>query len=132
MANIKKLQMWNTICADARFSVSKSLFGLSTNVTYTTTNSVLDAYTYEYSPADGEHLKRILQMPKDHIAKSIGDFQPKSTVNGNYMAEVCISRDGAFAAVLLLQFAHLSYEPVTDVQFFEGDEARLIQQLFKS
>ncbi len=130
MANIKKLQMWNTICTDARFSVSKSLFGLSTTVTYITTNSVLDANTYEYSPTDGEQLKRILQAPREGIAKASANFHPKTTVNGNYMAEVCSSRDGAFLAVQLLQFAHLSYEPVTEVLFFEGDDARTVKQLF--
>ncbi len=28
MSNIKNMQMWNDICADARISISKSLFGL--------------------------------------------------------------------------------------------------------
>ena len=65
MANIKNLQMWNTICSDA-----------------------------------------------------IGNFHPKATVNGNYMAEVCSSRDGEFLAVLLFQFVQLSYAPVTDVLIF--------------
>ena len=132
MANIKKMQMWNTICADARFSVSKSFLGLSTTVTYQKTNSVLDARTYEYGPADGDKLRTILQAPHEGIAKAVGSFQPKSTVNGNYMAEVCTSRDGAFLAVQLLQFSHLSYEPVTDVLYFEGDEARTVSQLFQS
>ncbi len=130
MANIKKLQMWNNICADARFSISKSLFGLSTTVTYTPSNSVLDANTYEYTPADGEQLKHILLAPAEGIAKAAANFHPKTTVNGNYLAEVCTSRDGAFIAVQLLQFAHLSYEPVTDVLFFEGDDARILKQLF--
>ena len=43
MANIKNLQMWNTICVDARISISKSLFGLHTTATYNPTNSVIDA-----------------------------------------------------------------------------------------
>lgn len=60
MANIRNLQMWNTICSDARISVSKSLFGLRTTAVYNPTNSVLYARKIELSPADGEHLKRIL------------------------------------------------------------------------
>ena len=130
MANIKNLQMWNTICADARISISKSLFGLRTTATYNPSHSVIDANTFEYSPADGERLKRLLDTPREKLTSAISDYRPKTTVNGNYMAEVCTSRDGAFLAVQLLQFAHLSYEPVTDVLVFEGDTARAVRQLF--
>ena len=130
MANIKTLQMWNTICADARINISKSLFGLRTTATYTPTNSAIDANTFEYSPADGERLKRLLNMPAEKLPTSIGDFRPVPTVNGNYMAEVCTSRDGAFLAVQLLQFINLRYSPVTGVLVFEGDVARSVKQLF--
>ena len=130
MANIKNLQMWNTICADARVSISKSLLGLRTTAIYTPSTSVIDANTFEYSPADGERLKHLLDTPSEKLATAIGDYLPKPTVNGNYMAEVCASRDGAFLVVQLFQFAHLSYEPVTDVLVFEGDAARCVKQLF--
>lgn len=130
MANIKHLQMWNSICADARISVSKSLFGLRTTVIYTPTNSVIDARTVELSPADGEHVRRILSSPREDLAQVIGDFRPKPVANGNYMAEVCTSRDGAFAAILLHQFTRLSYVSVTDVVVFEGEDARTITKLF--
>ena len=55
---------------------------------------------------------------------------PYYTLNGNYMAEVCSSRDGEFLAVLLFQFVQLSYAPVTDVLIFEGSDARVVKQLF--
>ena len=122
--------MWNSICADARISVSKSLFGLRTTAVYTPTNSVIDARTIELSSADGEYLRRILSSPREDLAQIIGDFRPKPVVNGHYMAEVCASRDGVFLAILLQQFTRMSYEPVTDVLIFEGDEARTIARLF--
>lgn len=130
MANIKNLQMGKTICADARISISKSLFGLRTTATYIPTNSMIDAMTAEYAPADGEQLKRLLDTPREKMAAAIAGFRPKATVNGNYMVEVYMSRDGAFLAVQLHQFARMSYEPVTDVLVFEGDEARTLSQLF--
>ena len=106
------------------------MFGLRTNATFSPTNSVIDANTFEYSPADGERLKRLLDTPREKLSAAIGDFRPKATVNGNYMAEVCASRDGAFLAVQLHQFTRMSYEPVTDVLLFEGDDARMMKQLF--
>lgn len=130
MPNIKNLQMWNTICADARISVSKSLFGLRTTVIYNPTNSVVHAKSFEYSPVDGERLKRLLDTPHEKIADAISDFCPKAVVNGNYMVEVCVSDDGAFMAVQLLQFTQMSYEPVTDVFIYEGDEAQALKKLF--
>ena len=130
MANIKNMQMWNTICADARISISKSLFGLRATAIYNPSNSVIDANAFEYSQADGERLKRLLDTPCEKLGSAIGDYRPKVIVNGNYMAEVCASRDGAFLAVQMLQVSHLSYEPVTDVFIFEGDAARLVKQLF--
>ena len=130
MTNIKHLQMWNSICADARIGISKSLFGLRSTAVYNPTNSVIDARTIELSPADGEQVRRILSSSRENLAQAIGNFRPKPVVNGNYMVEVCTSRDGAFLAILLQQFTRMSYEPVTDVLIFENDEARTIAKLF--
>ena len=97
---------------------------------YTPTNSVIDAHTVELSPADGEHVKRILSSPREDLAQVIGDFRPKPTVNGNYMVEVCASRDGVFLAIQLFQFTRMSYESVTDVLIFDGDDAKALSPLF--
>lgn len=129
MANIKKLQMWNSICADARIGVSKSLFGLCTKATFIPTDSPIEAFTAEYSAADGQQLKRILDSDSDKLPKAIGSFQPKSTVNGNFMAEVCASQDGQFLAVQLFQFMQMNYEAVTGVRVFDGENAKALKHL---
>jgi len=130
MANIKNLQMWNDICADARISISKSMLGLKTTATYVPTQSVIDARTIEYTPQDGDRIRRILESSVNELAKAIGDFRPKEIPNGNYMLEVARSRDGQFVALLLQQFTRMSYEPVTKTLFFEGEAAKVISQLF--
>ena len=131
MANIKNMQMGKTVCADERIAVSKSMLGLRTAVTYLPTNSVVDVKTLEYSAADGDKLKALLESGTDRIVKATADYRPQPTVNGNYMAEVCLSRDHAFAAVQLLRYIQMNYEPVTDVLFFDGDAARVVCQLFQ-
>ena len=131
MANIKNLQMWENICADARIRINKSMFGLRTTAIYGPTNSVIDANTFEYSPEDGKHIKRILEMPQEKMAEAINDYQPKTTDYGNYLAEVCLSRDKHFLIVQLFQFEKLNYEPVTGVLIFEGKEAAAISKLFR-
>jgi hypothetical protein len=130
MANIKNLQMWKDICADARISISKSMLGLKTTAVYVPTQSVIDARTIEYTPQDGDRLRRILSSHKENLAEAIGEFRPKKVPNGNYMLEVCRSRDGQFVALLLQQFTRMNYEPVTGTLFFEGVDAQIISQLF--
>ena len=130
MTKVKNLRMWHTICTDARISINKSLFGLSTTAIYIRTNSPLSAYIFEYSHDDGEKLKSILESPREKLSNIIGDFHPKKTVNGNFMVEVCASHDGQFIAVLICQFVQMSYEPVSDVLIFEGQDAQTIKQLF--
>lgn len=130
MANIKNLQMWENICADARIRINKSMFGLRTTAIYGPTNSVIDANTYEYSPEDGKHIKRILEMPQEKMAEAINDYQPKTTDYGNYLAEVCLSRDKHFLIVQIFQFMKLNYEPATEVLVFEDKTAEMLARLF--
>lgn len=123
--------MWDNICSDARISINKSMFGLRTTAVYNPTGSVVDARVLEYSQADGEQLLRILCSPREDIAKSIGTFSPKPTLNGNYLAEVCTSRDGNFLAARLYQFSQLNYSFVTQALIFEDDEAQAVGKLFQ-
>lgn len=130
MANIKNMRMWESICTDARIGISKSLFGLRTTATYRPTNSVIDAYTLEYSPQDGERIRHLLDMSGEKRAAAIGDFHPRTVDYGNYLAEVCTSHDRAFLAVRLYQFHSLNYEAATDLLVFEGAEAETVARLF--
>ena len=130
MANITHLQMWKDICADDRIVVSKSFFGLFTNAVYNPTGSPLAASKAEYTREDGERLRRLLSASHDNLAEEVGTFHPKKTANGNFMAEVCSSHDGSFLAVRIYQFISMNYEPVIGTCCFEGDEARLLRQLF--
>ena len=122
--------MWKDICADARIGISKSLFGLRTKATYTPTGSNITVHTIEFSPADGSRICSIVKEPQESLAKALGNFHPQPAPNGNYKAEVCDSDDDAFAVVQLFQFHDLDYSAVTNVYFYEGENAKLIKQLF--
>ena len=131
MSNIRNLRMCYSISTDARISIKKSLFGLRTIAVYNPTGSIVDARVLEFSSDDGEQLKRILSAPREEISKAVAGFRPEPVTNGNYLAEVCTSRDGNFLAVYLLQFSILNYEPITDVLIFEGAEAHAVGKLFQ-
>ena len=126
MANFNNLQMAAAVCADSRVNVKKSFFGLSTKLSYAPTGSPVNVRTFELSPADGDRLRHILQEPKQSMAEKAEGFKLTPVANGNYLFETCVSQDEQFAAVMLLQYRQMSYEPVTDVLFFEGNETTAI------
>lgn len=130
MTKIKNLQMAETVCNDMRIKITESFFGLCCKAIFMPTNSKIDAKTLEYSPEIGGRLNTILNMPHDKLVSTLENFRPVTTVNGNYLLELCTSRDGNFAALQLFRYVSLKYSPVTDVIFFEEDDARLIKNKF--
>lgn len=130
MANIKSLRMWNDICADTRVCISNSWFGLKTVVKCASTGSVIEPKRVQLDLQDGVQLQRILHASSENLAKAVEDFHLKESYNGQYLLETCISKDGTFVAMQLLQFKSIDYEPVTDVLIYEGEEAKVISRIF--
>lgn len=129
MANINNLQMAKAVCADSRISIRKSLFGLRTNVVYNPTGSEVDVRTIEYAPESGAQWRHILSQPRASLRPLLADFHPQPVVNGNYMMEVCVSRDGGFVALQLFQYEQLGYEPASDMLIYEGEDAHALAQI---
>lgn len=131
MANIKNMRMWESICNDTRIHIEKKMFGLRTLATYTKSGSEIEAVILEYSPNDGTRLKQLLELPVSKLAVAMGHFRPRATVNGNYMLELCRSKDGAFLALMLKQYLNMVYEPVTNVFIYESEDAKTVGMLFE-
>lgn len=132
MANIKSLQMWSNICSDIRINVCKSFFGLSTTVKYVPTGSVIDVKRVKLSKQDGERLLKIMQTTHDNMNKAVENFRLNGIPNGNYMLEACCSQDASYVAMHLLQYklSDYDYKPVSDIIVYEGEEAKIINQIF--
>ena len=128
MVNIKRMQMGDTICADARVGIKKGFLGLSTKYTYLPTESPLEACELELSPEQGSRLLRILQSDKP--AQHMEGLSLKAADNGSYLLEAVRSQDGQFAVLHLLHWTQLNYDPVTAVLFFEGDDAWKVSKIF--
>lgn len=127
MANFKNLAMSKELAKDSRISIKKSLLGLSTKAIYAPTESKLLAAKKEYTAEDGARIERAMKASADKRAQqlaAIGQLQPATL--GNYLLEACRSADGSFAAMQLFQYSQMSYQPVTDVCCFEGDEAKTV------
>ncbi len=117
MANIRSLQMADAVCADARVRLEKRFLGLSVRAVYAPTGSPLRCKTLELTAEDGKRMHSILTLSREQMLAALADMKLGSVFNA-------ASEDGRFAALQLFHYLQLGYEPVTDVLFLEGDEAR--------
>lgn len=116
--------MADAVCADARVRLEKRFLGLSVRAVYAPTGSPLRCKVIELTAEVGGRLHTILAQPREQMLAALADMKLGSVFNGNYILELAASEDGRFAALQLFHYLQLGYEPVTDVLFLEGDEAR--------
>lgn len=129
MSSIKNLDMAAAVSAYKNITIKKSLF--STKAIYTPTGSTVKAMVLEYSPSEGEKVKRLLDMPFDKMTADIEQKgKPKTGVNGNFRLEVCLSDDHQFCALQLFRFADLCYSSLYEPRFYEGTDVEYITKLF--
>lgn len=129
MSSIKNLDMAAAVSAYKNITIKKSLF--STKAIYTPTGSTVKAMVLEYSPSEGEKVKRLLDMPLDKMTADIEQKgKPKTGVNDNFRLEVCLSDDHQFCALQLFRFADFSYHPFYEPRFYEGTDVEYITKLF--
>ena len=128
MSSIKNLGMASAVSAYKNITIKKSLF--STKAIYTPTGSTVKAMALEYSPSEGEKVKRLLDMPLDKMTVDIEQKgKPKTGVNGNFRLEVCLSDDHQFCALQLFRFADLCYSSLYEPRFYEGTDVENITKL---
>ena len=128
MSSIKNLDMAAAVSAYKNITIKKSLF--STKAIYTPTGSTIKAMVLEYSPSEGEKVKRLLDMPLDKMTADIEQKgKPKTGVNGNFRLEICLSDDHQFCALQLFRFADLCYSSLYEPRFYEGTDVENITKL---
>lgn len=129
MPSFKDLEMAAAVSAYKNITVKKSWF--STKAVYTPTLSPVKVIVREYSPAEGERLERLLDMPLD---KMVADIQQKGVPQpvpvGHFRFEVCLSADHRFCALQLFRFGDFKYAPSCEPRFYEGDDVEVVARLF--
>ena len=131
MSRFFSVEIASTVSEHPHVSIKKSFFGLFANAYYNVTNSQIDSYENSYSRETGERIKPLFSVGDKYVigcAKDIGSLHQQP--NGNYRLDICISRDRQFIALQLFHFENLMYRPVTDVRYFEGEQAEAIDNLF--
>jgi len=129
MPSIKSLEMAGAVSSHENIIIKKSLF--STSAVYAPTHSKIKVMILDYQPAEGERLERLLNMPIDKMLEEIRHKgKPAAGAVGNFRLEVCLSADRQFCALQLFRFMELTYRPVTEPLFYEGEDADKAAQLF--
>lgn len=125
------VEMASAVSKHPHVSIKKSLFGLFAKAYYNVTKSQIGSYENSYSRETGERIKPLFSIGDKYVigcTKDIGLLHQQP--NGNYRLDICISRDRQFIALQLFHFENLMYRPVTDVRYFEGEQAEAIEKLF--
>lgn len=131
MENISKMEMASALFAQIYIKTEKKFFGLMTKITYTPTNSPVVGVSLDFSPAEGEKVKSILEAaPSEFYAVLKKEGRPVTTANGNFRLNLCYSQDHQFAALHLQQFSGFEYHSVSEIRFAAGDEAKMMLSAF--
>lgn len=130
MANIKNLEMAQTLSNNPNISISKGFLGIGAKAVYTPSNSRLCALINYYSAEDGEALLKLINMPTDIVTGAARKMQaPKKLNVSNYRVEACIAEDRQFVAIQVLRYADFRHVPIGQVKFFEGEQAEALATL---
>ena len=100
------------------------LFWRSKEIVYLPTGSVTKESSIFF---DLKYLNRLIDMIEHKQLSNETDI--KSDASGNVRMDMMISQDNKFAAVQLFQFVPYTYNPVTSIRYFTGNEAAAISAL---
>ena len=110
MANIKSMEMDETIAACDKISVKKSFF--STRYVYNPTGSVLHGIKRDIASGDLTKIEKLLASPADKVAPLAENLKIERVEVSNVRVDAAVSADSQFAAVQLLRFMDYLYQPV--------------------
>ena len=128
MPSIKNLEMAAALSACQNITVKKSLF--STKAVYTPTQSPVKLVILEYTPADGEWMEHLLNLPLGKMAAELAQKgKPAVVPIGHYRLEICLSDDHQFCALQLFRFVDFKYASVFEPRFYEGQDVEIIVRL---
>lgn len=112
-------------------AVKPMFFGLFKRYAYAPSMSRLEFEDRFYAPVLREELKELFALNDADLAKRLAKMQPyEQVVNGNMLVECCFSEDKEFAAIRLMKYEQIDYQPASEVRFLQGDTAHQAAKVF--
>ncbi|MGN0213786.1 MAG: hypothetical protein ACI4AH_03125 [Muribaculaceae bacterium] len=127
MASIMRLTMTEKVIANKNIDIRESFFGLVKRAYYLPTESKIVVSLKDLDVETGNKVKKLLDDQNENLKENVAALgEVRESPISNMRLEVCVSRDGQFAAFQLLRFMGIDYRPITDVRIYEGAEAELV------
>lgn len=126
MANFNKLAMSAELLSRNDLRIESTLLGLSKKLVYTPTGATVNVKKCNYNPEAVAHLQRIIDSDGHGLSAAVKACHVERLEIGNIELDACISTDKQFAALQLLQFIDYTYQPISKVAFFVGEQAQLV------
>lgn len=127
MASILRLTMTDAVVANENVDIRKSFFWLINRGVYTPTESPIAVNIKGFDLETGNRIKKVLESDEDCLQQAVEKLGNVSeSPISNMQLEVCVSKDGSFAAYQLLKYEGLDYRPVTPARIYEGASAKLV------
>lgn len=130
MANFNKLPMAAQLLSHENLRTVSGMLGLSKKLIYSPTGATVKVNRYNYNPEAISHLERVIDSDDKGLAGAVKACRVKPLEIGNIELDACISTDKQFVALQLLQFIDYTYQPISKVAFYEGEQAQLVAQIF--
>lgn len=119
--------MTDSVISNKNVSVRKSLFGFVKRGVYVPTESPIQAVQRDLDMETGSKVKRLLETNDERLSQAVDSLgEVKESPIAHMVLEMCVSKDGQFAAYQLLKFEGFDYRPITTVKIFEGAAAQLV------
>ena len=127
MASLNQMEIGNSLVRQQNIELRKSLFGIIKKLIYLPTGEKIKLNTYEYTPDKMSKIERTLKADSQTL-KQIAEKEEaiEKAPTSNLRLEIATTESNSFAAVQLFRFADFQYQPVTEIRYCEGDDAKLI------
>ena len=129
MANFNKLAMSAELLSRQDLKVASPMLGLSKKLVYTPTGATVKVNKYNYNPEAVAHLQRIIESDSKGLAAAVKACRVTHLEIGNIELDACVSTDKQFVALQLLHFIDYTYQPISQVAFYEGEQAQLVASI---
>ncbi|MBQ9556944.1 MAG: hypothetical protein IJV05_12055 [Muribaculaceae bacterium] len=130
MANFNKLSMATELLSHNNLHTVSGFMGLSKKLVYTPTGATVSVNRYNYNPEAIAHLQRVIDSDGKGLAAAVKACRVQKLEIGNIELDACISADKRFVALQLLQFIDYTYQPISRVAIYEGEQAQLVATIF--
>ncbi len=131
MAKFYALEMAKEVAHHPLIKKTKGIFGMFSRVIYTPTSSAMESYSNYYNETTAKQFQTLIDSKDEDLTKSLSPLiNTQCEDSANFRLDLCISHDCRFIAMQLNHVADGIITHITPIRYFEGDQAKMIEDIF--